>query len=409
MILTVIRIGLLRLRNNPLEMLLTFVVPVIFFSIFALIFGSGLGSGETSAVKAVIVDEDNSDSSAALVEKLKADSGLADVASAAALAPDQIDVKPEGVTREIALAAVRDGNAKIAIVVAEGFEEAMKFGGDPQVILFADSSDQIAPQLTEALVRRAIGQQAGDIQREKARRRIRLLPKKTRERFQNLASESEATSLENAVQTEDVLASGKANPRISMYAAGIAVLFVLFAATGAAATLLEEDEVGTLERLLSSQLSLTQLLTGKWLFIAMLALSQLVVMFGWAQLAFGVELTSHIPGFLAMAIPTAAAAASLSILLATVCQSRNQLNGVSLIVILTMSALGGSMVPRYIMSEQMQQVGLLTFNAWALEGFEKVFWRDLPVAALWPQILVLTLAGVMMFALAVVFARRWEA
>ena len=109
-----------------------------------------------------------------------------------------------------------------------------------------------------------------------------------------------------------------------------------------------------------------------------------------------------------MAIPTAAAAASLAILLATLCRSRTQLNGVALIVVLTMSALGGSMVPRYIMSEDMRQFGLITFNAWSLEGFEKIFWRDRPVFEVWPQVLVLLGASVVMMIAARVFARRWE-
>ncbi|NNE00948.1 MAG: ABC transporter permease, partial [Pirellulaceae bacterium] len=101
-------------------------------------------------------------------------------------------------------------------------------------------------------------------------------------------------------------------------------------------------------------------------------------------------------------------ASSLSLLLATVCHSRSQLNGVSVILILTMSALGGSMVPRYIMSEELRQYGLLTFNAWALDGFDKVFWRDLPVRELAPQLIVLWTTAVVMAIAARLFARRWE-
>ena len=63
--------------------------------------------------------------------------------------------------------------------------------------------------------------------------------------------------------------------------------------------------------------------------------------------------------------------------------------GFSTILILTMSALGGSMFPRFLMSETMQKVGLLTFNAWALDGYLKVFWRNAPLWQLWPQVLVL--------------------
>ncbi len=46
-----------------------------------------------------------------------------------------------------------------------------------------------------------------------------------------------------------------------------------------------------------------------------------------------------------------------------------------------MSSVGGSMFPRFLMPEAMQKAGLLTINAWAIDGFTKVFWRDLPVTA----------------------------
>ena len=67
------------------------------------------------------------------------------------------------------------------------------------------------------------------------------------------------------------------------------------------------------------------------------------------------------------------------------------------------------MFPRFLMSESMQKVGLLTFNAWALDGYLKVFWRDAALWQLWPQVLVLcVLTAVFLFA-ARMLARRWEA
>ena len=80
----------------------------------------------------------------------------------------------------------------------------------------------------------------------------------------------------------------------------------------------------------------------------------------------------------------------------------------SVILVLTMSALGGSMVPRYVMSPRMRELGQWTFNAWALDGYDKVFWRDLPVESLWPQLSVLLLAGVGFLVLARALAIRWE-
>ena len=60
------------------------------------------------------------------------------------------------------------------------------------------------------------------------------------------------------------------------------------------------------------------------------------------------------------------------------------------------------------MSETMQKVGLVTFNAWALDGYLKVFWRNAPIVALWPQLLVLAGLTALFLGIARTLARRWE-
>jgi ABC-2 type transport system permease protein len=211
-----------------------------------------------------------------------------------------------------------------------------------------------------------------------------------------------------AVEVVDLFAADKANPVVSMYAAGIAVMFLLFGAVGNSGTLLEEEENQTLDRLMCSELSLSQLLAGKWLLMTIVGVVQVTIMFAWAQLAFGVDLLGHLSGFGVMTAVTAAAASSFALTLAAVCRNRAQLNAVSVILILCMSALGGSMVPRYVMSETMQQFGKITFNAWALDGYIKVFWRDLPLRELAPELAVLIATAVGLFVVARVLARRWE-
>ena len=123
---------------------------------------------------------------------------------------------------------------------------------------------------------------------------------------------------------------------------------------------------------------------------------------------FKLPLFSHLPGFFVMTVFTAAAAAAFGLVLATLSRSRQQLSGISTILILTMSALGGSMFPRFLMSPTMQKIGLVTFNAWALDGYIKVFWREAPIVDLWPQLLVLTGLCAVFLTGARFFARRWE-
>jgi ABC-2 type transport system permease protein len=142
--------------------------------------------------------------------------------------------------------------------------------------------------------------------------------------------------------------------------------------------------------------------------VALLGVLQITVMFTWGMLVFKLDLLGHLPGFAIMTAATAAAAAGFGLVLATLCRSRQQLSGISTIVILTMSALGGSMFPRFLMSDAMQKVGLATFNAWALDGYIKVFWRDAPISALWPQVAVLTGLTIVFLTVARMLARRWE-
>jgi ABC-2 type transport system permease protein len=78
------------------------------------------------------------------------------------------------------------------------------------------------------------------------------------------------------------------------------------------------------------------------------------------------------------------------------------------LLILTMSAIGGSMFPRFLMPESMKLAGLFTINGWAIDGFTKVFWYDEPVSHLWQQVGILLAIGVVLFFVARRFARRWE-
>jgi ABC-2 type transport system permease protein len=228
---------------------------------------------------------------------------------------------------------------------------------------------------------------------------------------QSGAAQAPQAMLGANVKVVDVMRSGRrAGSLISFYAAGIGVMFLLFSTVAAAGgVLLDEVESGTFERLLSTNIGMTGILVAKWTFLALVGFIQLCVMFLWGTIAFGLPLFSHLPGFFVMTAVTTAAAAALGLMLATIARSRAQLSGFSTILILTMSALGGSMFPRFLMSEGMQRVGLVTFNAWALDGYLKVFWRDAPIWQLWPQVAVLLGLAVVFLGAARVFARKWEA
>lgn len=420
MITTLLRIFWIHLRRDRIVWLLTFVVPVAFFSIFAIIFG-GQGKGGTPTVRVAVVDEDGSAFSKKLVATLEKEKSLrvsthtgGDQASKAML------------TRQSAQAMVRDGSVSAAIILPKGLGQSFpSFSGErPTVDILADTSDPVAPQMLAGMLQGLAMTAAPMSMMQGGLKQLTkwggpLTPEQQKaidraETFFNqpAKSQDDSNDLKDgllAVKTVDVLGQNKANPVIAFYAAATAVMFLLFScANGAGGSLIEEVENGTLDRLLSSNLTMTQLLIGKWLSFILLGVMQVTVMFLWGWLVFQVELWNHLAGFIAMTVVTSAAAAAFGILLGTLCRTRGQLAGISTTVILMMSAIGGSMFPRFAMSESLQKVGLLTFNAWALDGYQKVFWRDAPTWELWPQLGVLAALTAVFLIIARTLARRWE-
>jgi len=432
MIATLLRIFWIHLRRDRVLWLLTFFVPVAFFSIFAIIF-SGAGRGSTPTVRVAVVDEDGSEFSKKLATALEKDKSLRVTTSAGSGDPRRAqeggeDNQPGApLTRKDAEALVRDGKVSAAVVLPRGLGQSFPtFGGDrPTVELLADTSDPVAPQMLsgmlqglvmtaapDAMLKGGIGQLnkwGGPLTPAQQKVIDQAEQRLKRPAPDDVPSGGAAASGLLAVKVVDVLGQEKANPAIAFYAAATAVMFLLFGcANGAGGSLLEEVESGTLDRLLSSSLTMPRLLAGKWLSFVLLGVMQVTVMFVWGWLVFKLELWSHLAGFIVMTLVTSAAAAAFGVMLGTFCRTRGQLAGVSTTVILLMSAVGGSMFPRFAMSEGLQRVGLFTFNAWALDGYQKVFWRDAPVWELWPQVLVLAALTVVFLAAARLLARRWE-
>jgi ABC-type multidrug transport system permease subunit len=102
-----------------------------------------------------------------------------------------------------------------------------------------------------------------------------------------------------------------------------------------------------------------------------------------------------------MIIATAFAISSMGIFLAAISKSRQQAQNLSTLIILVMSAIGGSMIPLFFMPEIMNKVAIFSVNYWGIQGFYDIFWRSLPLSETLPKILVLTCIGVVMTILSI--------
>lgn len=433
MIWTIVRNGFRGLRRDRGAFIMSFVLPVAFFSIFAFVFGS-MGSQSTPRVSVIVVDADHSPVSARLLRGLEAEPSL-NVSTRPSASPETGAPRSTAdYTAATAEAAVKRGDAPAAIIIPKGFgAHPIAFGssnGRPVFTILHDQSDPVAAEVASGMLQKvvmtslpdemadqgvkymdqAVGgltpQQRASLDADMVRYRGYLQARDSRDARASVSTDANDGMV--AVSIRNVVGQKKKNPMISFYAAGIGVMFLMFSANAAAGSLIDEAESGALDRMLSARVGMTALLAGKLVYCAMLAFLQLLVMFLWGAAVFQLDLFSHIPGFLVMTAATAFAVAAFGMLLASLSHTRQQQSAVATLLILVMSAVGGSMFPRFMMPDLMKQIGLFTFNGWAIDGFTKVFWRDEPVSSLAPQVGVLIGSGIVLFLLARLFARRWE-
>jgi len=418
MILAVARNRFMNLRRDRAALVLSFVLPVAFFTIFAGVFASGANRSATRKIRVAVVDQDGTENSRRFVEALRRDAALTVLSGPSARAAGA-GLPP--FTERTAEAAVRSGDVPVALVVPAGFGARVGVGPGPPptVRVLSDSADPVAPQMVAGVLQKTAMSAMPDVVARSgmdafARMAGGLTPAQRSAMEAGLAALKDQSASGAAsgggvdVDVVDVVGEKKKNPTVAFYAAGLGVMFLLFTAAGAGGALIEEVESGTLDRILSTRVSMGRFLGGKLFYLTVLAVTQLAVMFLWGALLFRLELFDHLPGFFVMAIASALACSAFGLLLAAICRSRMQLVALSNLLILLMSALGGSMFPRFLMPESMQRIGLVTINAWAIDGFQKVFWRDEPIVNLWPQVAFLLAAALLFFTAARRVARRWE-
>ncbi len=430
MIAAIVRTSFRALRRDRGAFILSFVLPVAFFSIFAVIFGQAHNS--TPKVSVAVVDEDHTAASQRLVDGLKHEEALN--AFTAPKPKQGVPQKPD-YTAQTAEAGVKAGDFSAALIIPKGFgAHPIAFGpqsqssNQPQIQILHDSSDPIAAQVLAGMLQKVAMTSMGDVMADQGmqyfeqssggltaqqRKNIQGDMARYRDYLNRRQQNPSAAGNTNngslvAMNIRDVVGENKKSPMVSFYAAGIGVMFLLFTASGAGGSLLDESDSGALDRVLSSRVSMTTLLAGKMTYCTLLAFSQLCVMFLWGWAVFHLDLWPHLAGFLVMGVCTAFAVANFGMILASVSKTRAQQGAIGTLLILTMSAIGGSMFPRFLMPESMKKAGLLTINGWAIDGFTKVFWYDEPVSHLWQQVTVLLAIGVVLFLVARRFARRWE-
>lgn len=159
---------------------------------------------------------------------------------------------------------------------------------------------------------------------------------------------------------------------------GYTIFGVFFIVLTLASSFIQEKNVGTFQRILTAPLSKTALIMGKLLPYYLINLIQITLMFAVGVIFFDLFL-GNLPALMLVSLALAAAANGLGLLVAAIGKTEAQVNGLAVLLAIILSALGGMMVPVFVMPGFMQSLAQFTPHAWALAGYHDVIIRGLGI------------------------------
>lgn len=166
-----------------------------------------------------------------------------------------------------------------------------------------------------------------------------------------------------------------------------------------AKSLIREKTERTLPRLMTAPLTKAAFLVGKLLPYYLINLIQIGLMFLVGIVVFKMR-TGHVHALLLVSCGLAAAANGLGLLVAAAGKTEAQVETLAVLLAVTLAALGGMMVPSFIMPGLLQSIARVTPHAWALSGYQDIIVRGLSIKDILPETLVLVGFAVVFFSVA---------
>lgn len=424
-----------RFIRNKTAVALTFIVPIAMIYIFGQVFGLNRKDSGPSGIRIAVVDEDDRPSTRKLVDALKAEKAFHVITTF---------TNPDRTTRPLTAADLRpliENRAfRFAVVILKndrpgGFGLQLRILSDPQNEIETQTVNgllqktifshvpELLGQSTQSIAREQIGEQRLDRFNHTIARAVastfggdetEIHASIVKGDFGFSALDAPGTgSASNpktgkrgssdifsrivSIEKEQVVGKNVPSPAATRVVGGWAIMFLMFALNGAATSLFEERKSGMFQRLLAAPVTRADILWSRFIFGIVLGLVQLIALFSFGSLLYGIDVSSHFGSLTLVCVATAAACTALGMLIASVSSSPEAAHGLATFVVLTMSACGGAWFPVSFMPEFMQQFAKFTLTYWAMDAFAQVLWAGKSFLQILPSVAILggIAAGVM--------------
>lgn len=371
--MAMIKVMFLQMLRDRGGFAMAFLLPPLIFMIFASIF-SNTNDGNFQ-VKVALSDEVRSVDSERLVEALK---GIANLTIVNPASKDQV------------YEMIKKGYVDAALIIRNDLASAL-----PPVLIWTDASKAMLSPVLSGFVSRSMAENLPDIMLKRqafslekvigpySEGQIARLQKAETVILEENTDRTKASKVAGLTEEEPLKRNSQANATVVYYVGAVTILFLLFSAFHFAATLIDERQSGIFQRLKMGPSGLSPLVMGKYIFLIVLGMVQACLIAGIAILFYHLNIWPHFGLWLVTTFLASSCAAGLALGICSFCSTRHQAQTLSTFLVLVVSAIGGSMVPRFMMPPLFSDLGWLTPNAWAIEAYESVLWRD----EVWQQML----------------------
>ncbi len=405
MILSLVYKDLLQAFKDKKGMMLSFLLPIVLIALFAMVYGSFGNGSKDKAQDVIFCDEDSTSLSQKLRGELELDKGL------------RLIIRQQEEGKKLVL----DGDVPSMLLIRKGFADSIASGGGAPLEFFYDESKEMEMGLTQGALMSTLmpflGRQGGKEQvhsfidekygNEMPEDMIAEIHADIEDQF-SPDNGNENTSVDNTTIKSTALSIKEDMPWGLIQAfAGTSVMMLLFSITGMGSSLIRERETGTLKRLLYSPINPWQIMIAKLISGFIFAMIQMIILVLFVWLAFQLDIFRNFGSLILLVISTAFAASGFGILIAAIAKSQKQVESLSLITILVMSALGGSMIPLFLFPDFLRTVAMFTINFWAIDGFYDNLGRDVGLMSQLVNVGMLLLFGTVTTITAVlIFTKR---
>jgi ABC-2 type transport system permease protein len=395
MIWAMLRVMTLSLLRDRGALAMAFVLPPVIFVIFAAIFAGATGDEMRLQVALAIPEESE------LTERLE---------TALRAEPSLRVLERTFTTQAQVNRLVDSGEADVGLVLASDLGDI----ASAPVLILIDPAKLLAGAILSGQVQRLIGVELPDLALSRSAPDIEsMVGGFSPEQSARLASAIDGLADRSAggseqpglVQMHTIGPQGSSGATVTYYAGAVAILFLLFSAMQSSASLIEERNSGIVDRVAVGPAGTDVVVLGKFLFLTVQGMVQVGLIFLVAAIVYRVDIGPHLPLWLLTTFAASLSAAGLGLAVAAACTTKQQAHTIATFVVLVCSAVGGSMVPRFMMPPWLQDIGWFTPNAWTIEAYHGVLWRGETLPDISPELAWLVALAVIAVLVALVVSR----